>query len=180
MVFNTLWTRISSLWSGSADESRASESASTPSEKTSEESDDETLSYAEEIEYGVDEHDLPDEDKILRLLVKRGGRVDQSTIREERVVDGSTRRRHRPDGGRRPGQRHHRRSQARDLPTRVRTERLSRSPQRITARSPVPSQTTAKFPPPKRRRRSPPPSRLSTRERRVRSTRVICSPSPSR
>jgi hypothetical protein len=83
MVFNTLWTRISSLWSGSADESRASESASTPSEKTSEESDDETLSYAEEIEYGVDEHDLPDEDKILRLLVKRGGRVDQSTIREE-------------------------------------------------------------------------------------------------
>jgi len=93
MVFNTLWTRISSLWSGSADESRASESASTPSEKTSEESDDETLSYAEEIEYGVDEHDLPDEDKILRLLVKRGGRVDQSTIREEtggRRIDSKT------------------------------------------------------------------------------------------
>ncbi|WP_226040719.1 hypothetical protein [Natrinema sp. DC36] len=83
MVFNTLWARISSLWSGSADESRASESASTSSEETSEEPDDETLSYAEEIEYGVDEHDLPDEDKILRLLVKRGGRVDQSTIREE-------------------------------------------------------------------------------------------------
>ncbi|MFC6767222.1 helix-turn-helix transcriptional regulator [Natrinema soli] len=83
MVFNTLWARISSLWSGSADEPRASESTSTSSEETNEESDDETLSYAEEIEYGVDEHDLPDEDKILRLLVKRGGRVDQSTIREE-------------------------------------------------------------------------------------------------
>lgn len=83
MVFNTLWTRVSSLWSESADDSASSESASTPSEEPNEESDDETLSYAEEIEYGVDERELPDEDKVLRLLVKRGGRVDQSTIREE-------------------------------------------------------------------------------------------------
>ncbi|WP_226481405.1 helix-turn-helix transcriptional regulator [Natrinema amylolyticum] len=82
MVFNTLWARLSSLWSGSTDDSPSDESA-TAAEESSEESEDETLSYAEEIEYGVDEHDLPDEDKVLRLLVKRGGRVDQSTVREE-------------------------------------------------------------------------------------------------
>ncbi|PCR89716.1 helix-turn-helix transcriptional regulator [Natrinema ejinorense] len=83
MVFNTLWTRISSLWSSSGEDSRSGESAATSSEESSEQTDDETLSYAEEIEYGVDERELPDEDKILRLLVKRGGRVDQSTVREE-------------------------------------------------------------------------------------------------
>ncbi|AFO58978.1 MULTISPECIES: hypothetical protein [Natrinema] len=82
MVFKTLWARLSSLWSGSSDDSQSDESA-TPTEESSEESEDETLSYAEEIEYGVDERDLPDEDKVLRLLVKRGGRVDQSTVREE-------------------------------------------------------------------------------------------------
>ena len=83
MVFNTLRTRISSLWSDSADDSQSEESASTATEDSSEDAEDETLSYAEEIEYGVDERELPDEDKILRLLVKRGGRVDQATIREE-------------------------------------------------------------------------------------------------
>lgn len=83
MVFNTLWTRLSSLWSSSTDESASDESASTTAEESSDDTDDETLSYAEEIEYGVDERDLPDEDKVLRLLVKRGGRVDQSTVREE-------------------------------------------------------------------------------------------------
>lgn len=82
MVFNTLWTRLSSLWTGSTDESPSGESAAA-TEESNEESEDETLSYAEEIEYGVDERELPDEDKILRLLVKRGGRVDQSTIRSE-------------------------------------------------------------------------------------------------
>ncbi|WP_222919758.1 hypothetical protein [Natrinema sp. SYSU A 869] len=82
MVFNTLWARLSSLWSGSTDDSPSDEST-TAAEVSSEESEDETLSYAEEIEYGVDERDLPDEDKVLRLLVKRGGRVDQSTVREE-------------------------------------------------------------------------------------------------
>ncbi len=81
MVFNTLWTRLSSLWSDSADEAPSDESAAT--EEPDDDHDDETLSYAEEIEYGVDEGELPDEDKILRLLVKRGGRVDQSTVREE-------------------------------------------------------------------------------------------------
>ncbi|WP_436343154.1 helix-turn-helix transcriptional regulator [Natronorubrum sp. FCH18a] len=80
MVFNTLWTRLSSLWStGSTDETADGESSTDESDET----DDETLSYAEEIEYGVDERDLPDEDKILRLLVKRGGRVDRSTVRNE-------------------------------------------------------------------------------------------------
>lgn len=80
MGFNTLWTRLSSLWStGSTDETADGESSTGESDET----DDETLSYAEEIEYGVDERDLPDEDKILRLLVKRGGRVDRSTVRNE-------------------------------------------------------------------------------------------------
>ncbi|ELZ13204.1 hypothetical protein C477_22140 [Haloterrigena salina JCM 13891] len=80
MVFNELWTRLSSLWSsGSTDETEDGEMTG----EESDDSEDETLSYAEEIEYGVDEHDLPDEDKILRLLVKRGGRVDRSTVRQE-------------------------------------------------------------------------------------------------
>lgn len=39
--------------------------------------------YAEEVEYGVDERDLGDKDKLLRLLVKRGGRVDETTVLEE-------------------------------------------------------------------------------------------------
>ncbi|MXV62346.1 hypothetical protein GS429_09785 [Natronorubrum sp. JWXQ-INN-674] len=80
MVFNTLWTRLSSLWSTSSAE-ETTEEASTTAEP--DDNDDETLSYAEEIEYGVNEQDLPDEDKILRLLVKRGGRVDRSTVRQE-------------------------------------------------------------------------------------------------
>ena len=80
MVFNTLWTRLSSLWSSESTAETADDE--TPAEESTE-TDDETLSYAEEIEYGVDEQDLPDEDKILRLLVKRGGRVDRSTVRQE-------------------------------------------------------------------------------------------------
>ncbi|QRV15623.1 hypothetical protein JMJ58_01580 [Haloterrigena salifodinae] len=80
MVFNELWTRLSSFWSsGSTDETEDGETTG----EEPDDSEDETLSYAEEIEYGVDEHDLPDEDKILRLLVKRGGRVDRSTVRQE-------------------------------------------------------------------------------------------------
>lgn len=83
MVFNTLWARISSLWTDSADKSPSGESAARTTDEPGEELEDETLSYAEEIEYGVDERELPDEDKVLRLLVKRGGRVDRSTVREE-------------------------------------------------------------------------------------------------
>lgn len=86
MVLNTLWTRISSLWrSDSSDDSSTAESATDDRDETNgaTENEDETLSYAEQVEYGVDERDLPDEDHILRLLVKRGGRVDEATIIEE-------------------------------------------------------------------------------------------------
>ena len=78
MVFDTLRTRLSTLWND-ADDSDDDE----PSADGSSGSRDETLSYAEQVEYGVDEHDLPDEDKILRLLVKRGGRVDRDIVLEE-------------------------------------------------------------------------------------------------
>ncbi|WP_049923043.1 helix-turn-helix transcriptional regulator [Halopiger djelfimassiliensis] len=85
MVFSTLWTRLTSLWQrNSTEEGQSGESTpATTAESTAETTEDETLSYAEEIEYGVDERELPDEDKVLRLLVKRGGRVDESTVREE-------------------------------------------------------------------------------------------------
>ncbi|TYL40477.1 hypothetical protein CV102_02585 [Natronococcus pandeyae] len=84
MVFSTLWTRLSSLWSGdSADEETRDASTTEAPEESIEENADETLSYAEQIEYGTEERDLPDDDKILRLLVKRGGRVDESTVLEE-------------------------------------------------------------------------------------------------
>lgn len=80
MVFKTLWTRLSSVWSGV---SAGQSGDDNPTADEPDDSSDETLSYAEEIEYGVDEHDLPDEDKVLRLLVKRGGRVDRSTVLQE-------------------------------------------------------------------------------------------------
>ncbi|EMA37323.1 helix-turn-helix transcriptional regulator [Halobiforma nitratireducens] len=88
MVLNSLRTRLSSLWSGDSGDETQTTSESEPNateESTDERTDDadETLSYAEEIEYGVDERDLSDEDKVLRLLVKRGGRVDRSTVLEE-------------------------------------------------------------------------------------------------
>ncbi|MFD1563873.1 helix-turn-helix transcriptional regulator [Haloarchaeobius amylolyticus] len=83
MVFDTLRARLSSLWHSSTDDSESDSSETTADADSSSAPDDETLSYAEEIEYGVDERDLPDEDKVLRLLVKRGGRVDQSTILDE-------------------------------------------------------------------------------------------------
>ncbi|RKD97544.1 helix-turn-helix transcriptional regulator [Halopiger aswanensis] len=83
MVLSALRARLSSLWSTESTDETPNESTTTDEASTDESPEDETLSYAEEIEYGVDEHDLQDEDKILRLLVKRGGRVDQSTVREE-------------------------------------------------------------------------------------------------
>lgn len=85
MVFSALWTRLSSLWSNSSTEEQTTgESATEPTdEPTDEDGADETLSYAEQIEYGTDERELRDDDKILRLLVKRGGRVDESTVLEE-------------------------------------------------------------------------------------------------
>lgn len=81
MGLNTLWTRLSSLWSES--DARTTEDSSAEGEQTPPENADETLSYAEQVEYGVDEQELPDEDKVLRMLVKRGGRVDENTVLEE-------------------------------------------------------------------------------------------------
>ncbi len=82
MVFSTLWTRISSLWRADSNETEATEST-TETGSTDAQTDNETLRYAEQFEYGVDERELPDEDKILRLLVERGGRVDASTVKDE-------------------------------------------------------------------------------------------------
>lgn len=84
MVFNTLWTRLSSLWSGdSTDDDADADSGTEAATESTEEQHNETLSYAERIEYGTDDRQLPDDDKVLRLLVKRGGRVDESTVLEE-------------------------------------------------------------------------------------------------
>ncbi|ARS91178.1 helix-turn-helix transcriptional regulator [Natrarchaeobaculum aegyptiacum] len=83
MVFNTLWARLSSLWPRASTGDEEDSEAQTTTETDDENSEDETLSYAEQFEYGVDERDLPDEDKILRLLVERGGRVNADTALEE-------------------------------------------------------------------------------------------------
>ena len=83
MVFNTLWTRLSSLWRAENAEERSTDGGSNRGATATRPRREETLSYAEQVEYGVDERELPDEDKVLRLLVKRGGRVDESTILEE-------------------------------------------------------------------------------------------------
>jgi hypothetical protein len=81
MVCYTLWTRLSSLWRSDSTDGSTDEPSARDTDSTN--SGDETLSYADQIEYGADERDLCDEDRILRLLVNRGGRVDQSTIRSE-------------------------------------------------------------------------------------------------
>lgn len=82
MVLSTLWTRLSSLWRRSSTEETEETESTTDAESNDEQPANETLSYAEQFEYGVDERELPDEDKILRLLVERGGRVDADTIQE--------------------------------------------------------------------------------------------------
>lgn len=84
MVLNSLRARLSSLWrSDASDDEATTGSDGTTDDESSDSNDEETLSYAEQVEYGVDERELPDEDKILRLLVKRGGRVDEATVLEE-------------------------------------------------------------------------------------------------
>lgn len=83
MVFNTLWTRLSSLWSNESADADDADSETKPETEATGEQRNETLSYAEQIEYGTDDRQLPDDDKVLRLLVKRGGRVDESTVLEE-------------------------------------------------------------------------------------------------
>ncbi len=88
MVLNTLRDRLSSLWDSDTKDGQPSDASS------AQQSDDrssagetrtgnKSLSYAEQVEYGVDERELPDEDRVLRLLVKRGGRVDETTILEK-------------------------------------------------------------------------------------------------
>lgn len=79
MVLRTLWTRLSSRLQGSPADADATE----PADEGESSIDEETLSYAEQVEYGVDERELADEDVILRLLVKRGGRVERETVIEE-------------------------------------------------------------------------------------------------
>lgn len=83
MVFDTLLARLSSLWRSDSSGEDAPEESDTATAGDRATTDDEMLSYADQVEYGVDERDLADEDRILRLLVKRGGRVDKATILEE-------------------------------------------------------------------------------------------------
>ncbi len=84
MVLNSLRDRLSSLFGSDTDDTDAQSSTDGGTAATAPPSaDEERLSYAEQVEYGVDERDLSDEDRILRLLVKRGGRVDETTILEE-------------------------------------------------------------------------------------------------
>ncbi len=64
-------------------ESSTEDGAPDPSPENESSTEDETLSYAEQVEYGKDERELSDEDVVLRLLVKRGGRVERETIVEE-------------------------------------------------------------------------------------------------
>ncbi|WP_263019587.1 helix-turn-helix transcriptional regulator [Natronobiforma cellulositropha] len=83
MVLQTLWTRLSSLWRSDSAGNSPADAPSTAEESDDGQTDDETLSYAEQVEYGVDERELPDEDHVLRLLVKQGGRVDEETVLEK-------------------------------------------------------------------------------------------------
>lgn len=86
MVFNSLRDRLSSLWgTDTADDERTGNTRAPSGQHDGPRSnrEDKTLSYADQVEYGVDKRDISDEDQILRLLVKRGGRVDETTILEE-------------------------------------------------------------------------------------------------
>ncbi len=122
MVFSTLWARLVSGEFIDRETTADGSSTEPTAEQMENDADDETLSYAEEIEYGVDERELPDEDKVLRLLVKRGGRVDQSTVREKPAGRGPPRESRFAYGRRRPDQRDHRRPKAGDLSARLRAE----------------------------------------------------------
>lgn len=77
MVFKSLWSQLSARFGSESVETADS------TEEVDEPDDDETVSFAEQVEYGVDERDLADEDVILRLLVKRGGRVERDTVIEK-------------------------------------------------------------------------------------------------
>ncbi|ELZ12608.1 hypothetical protein C479_04407 [Halovivax asiaticus JCM 14624] len=77
MGLKNIWSQLSARFAGDS----IDESESRPANREAD--DEETLSYAEQVEYGVDENDLADEDRVLRLLVKRGGRVDRETVIEQ-------------------------------------------------------------------------------------------------
>ncbi len=77
MVLKNLWSQLSARIRSDAIEDPGS------GQQTEETDEEETLSYAEQVEYGVDERDLADEDVVLRLLVKRGGRVERETVIEK-------------------------------------------------------------------------------------------------
>lgn len=51
-----------------------------PAEEPSENATEGGNYYADRVEYGVDDRDLPEADRVLRLLVERGGRVERSMI----------------------------------------------------------------------------------------------------
>ena len=77
MVLKSLIEQLSSRFGSSSSTDRRDSSGTDRDER-----EEETLSYAEQVTYGVDENDLEDEDRILRLLVKRGGRVERETVLE--------------------------------------------------------------------------------------------------
>ena len=77
MVLKSLIEQLSSRFRSDSSSDRRSSSGTDRDER-----EEETLSYAEQVTYGVDENDLDDEDRILRLLVKRGGRVERDTALE--------------------------------------------------------------------------------------------------
>ncbi|MDZ7729965.1 MAG: hypothetical protein U5K37_01580 [Natrialbaceae archaeon] len=77
MVLDSLKDRLSSLRGG-----RQSDSASGDSSEGADGGSSEAATYAQRLEYGVDERDLRDEDKLLRLLVQNGGRVEEEVVVE--------------------------------------------------------------------------------------------------
>lgn len=86
MVLRTLVDRLSDHLPGSAEQETADvtdEDGERAAETEAGTTGRDSANYAEEIEYGVDESELSDEDVILRLLVKRGGRVNRDTVIDE-------------------------------------------------------------------------------------------------
>lgn len=75
MLLDTLKDRLSSLRGGSSDDSGDRGSRTDDESRSSN-----AATYAQNVEYGVDERDLQDEDKLLRLLVQNGGRVEEATV----------------------------------------------------------------------------------------------------
>lgn len=77
MVLDTLRARLDDLRGrNSTDESPDT----TTSNGTTSGASADGAYYADRVEYGVDDRELPEDDRVLRLLVERGGRVERSTI----------------------------------------------------------------------------------------------------